>query len=60
MNEPQRSLGLLTVMAGYFDGDHVPRSTCIWVEALQQISSHQLMLVFDNSRPPSIPGLGER
>ena len=54
MSEPQGSPALLTVMAGYFDGDQVPRSTCIWVEALQQISS-QLILVFDNSRPPSIP-----
>ena len=54
MSEPQRSTALLTVIAGYFDGDQVPRSTCIWVEALQQISS-QLILVFDNNRPPSIP-----
>ena len=54
MSELQGSPALLTVMAGYFNGDQIPRSTCIWVEALQQISS-QLILVFDNPRPPSIP-----
>ena len=54
MSELQGSPALLTVMAGYFNGDHISRSTCIWVDALQQISS-QLILVFDNTRPPSIP-----
>ena len=53
MSEMQGSPALLTVMAGYFNGDQIPRST-IWVEALQQISS-QLILVFDNPRPSSIP-----
>ena len=45
---------LLTVMAGFFRGDSIPESTLIWVEALQSISEH-LLLVFDNPEPDSIP-----
>ena len=41
---------LLTLMAGHFPGDGVPETTLIWVEALQQISSH-VVLVFDNPEP---------
>ena len=45
---------LLTVMAGHFNGDAVPESTRIWVDALRQIST-RLVLVFDNPKPTRIP-----
>ena len=45
---------LLSVMAGFFSGSHVPESTQIWIRAVQAIS-HRVVLVFDNPEPHNYP-----
>ena len=54
MSSRAEESSLLTVMAGHFNGDAVPESTQIWVDALRQIST-RLVLVFDNPAPTRIP-----
>jgi hypothetical protein len=46
---------LLTLLAGHFRGGEVPKTTLLWVEALQKVSSH-VVLVFDNPEPNHLPG----